>query len=87
MNMAEKTYFTPITWKLEIDGFSTPALFTPDVRSTRRTSRVAQGCQPSLRNEGGHPGRCTDVTGKKARPRLKVTSVICKGTRDRRYTF
>lgn len=28
----------------------------------------------------GHPGHCTDATGGKARPKLKATSVICKGT-------
>lgn len=81
MNMVEKAYFTSITWKPETDGFSTPALFAPDVRNTRWTSRVAQGCQPtSWGTKPGHPGRCTDVTGGKARPRLKATSVICKGT-------
>lgn len=59
MNMVEKTYFTSITWKLEIDGFSTPALFTPDVRNTWRRSRVAQGGTglPTdfLRNEARTP--------------------------------
>lgn len=33
-----------------------------------------------LRNEARTPGHCTDVTGGKARPKLKATSVICKGT-------
>lgn len=81
LNMEEKTYFTSITWKLQSDGFSTPALFTPDVRNTQRTSRVVQGCQPtSWGTKQEHPGHCTDVTGGKARPKLKATSVICKGT-------
>lgn len=60
----EERYFTSITFKLEMDDFSTATLFTPDGRFMPRTSKKkkkAQVCQPTSRGvKQGHPGHCPE---------------------------
>jgi hypothetical protein len=46
----EEKYFTSITFKLEMDDFSTATLFTPDgceVRGEDKQKAKAQVCQPT----------------------------------------